>query len=355
MKVCIVTVYDNINSGSYWQAYALGHVVKMLGHEVYYYKRKKIGASSSIAFQLKVIVRYLSNLHFLETIDYIKRIIAFQNTSFDYNIIKKSSKIFNNIECFILGSDTIWEISSNYYKNNKRIFWGDIFYPRKVISYAGSISNTPQETILTNQDFSNSVKNWAAISVRDAYTKKTLSSLTNKPIDIVCDPTLLLKEDFYRKICNPQTGEYVFLYLFKTPHAKQLAHIQSFANNNELKIICGTQRHIFPNADDFIINSPYQFIEYMLGAKYIITDTYHGTAFSINFNKQFVVINRSMNKVIDILSTFELTDRIVNDELNITTILNKDIDYSLINPTIDKYRKESLLFLKKNISNKTDT
>ena len=348
MNVCIVTVYDSINSGSYWQAYALGQILKMRGYEVYYYKRPQKDASSSLAVQLKNIIRKLLLLHFIETYDYIRQIISFKKRHQDFPIIDKSNKQFEYIDCFILGSDTIWNLNSVYFKNNKATFWGDIFCNKKVISYAGSIANTKYE-LLAAHNCAYSIKNWESISVRDAYTKNTFSKLTDRIIHLVCDPTLLLSENHYKGLCEPKTGNYIFLYLFKKLNHTQDLQLLTFAAKNHMEIICGTNRNISTNIKGFIINNPYNFMAYMLGAKYVITDNYHGTVFSTNFNKQFVVINRDLIKVQDFLSLIGLADRIVDRESDINDTMHQTINYDYANQILQELKRDSLIFLEENL------
>ncbi|MBR4621167.1 MAG: polysaccharide pyruvyl transferase family protein [Salinivirgaceae bacterium] len=350
MKVCIVTAYNNLNSGSYWQAFALGYILKNAGCEVYYYKCPSKGAKSSIRETIKNIWKKLHGLEFAEAIDYIKKIVLFRMSKGFFTIVNPSGKKFNEINCFILGSDTIWNLDSEYYKHNKPIFWGDFFIGKKIISYAGSIANTNTELLLNNQEFSKSINQWAAISVRDRFTQDAFSRLTKKNVSLNCDPSLLLQECHYKKFCQPQPGNYIFIYLFKPLSNKQNENIRKFADDNNLKVICGAQRKTFELSDKHIINSPNNFIRYMLGAKYVITDTYHGTLFSTNFNKQFVTINRNLKKANDYLSFLDLTNRIINTETNISEVIITPINYTQINQTINKIRHDSLSFLKNNLS-----
>lgn len=349
MRICIVTVYDSINSGSYWQAYALGQTLKMQGYEVYYYKRPQKDASSSLAVQLKNILRKLLSLRIVETLDYIRQIISFKKRQQDFSTIDKSNKEYEHINYFILGSDTIWNLNSAYFKNNKTTFWGDIFCNKKVISYAGSIANTKRE-LLDDNNCACSIKNWKSISVRDGYTKVSFSKLTDKKIHLVCDPTLLLPENHYKEICAPKTGNYIFLYLFKRLNHNQDCQLRTFAAQKHLGIICCTRRNISTHINRFIINSPYNFMAYMLGAKYIVTDNYHGTVFSTNFNKQFVVINRDLIKVQDFLSMIGLTDRIVDSETDINYSMNQTINYDNANQKIQELKRDSLMFLKESLN-----
>lgn len=88
----------------------------------------------------------------------------------------------------------------------------------------------------------------------------------------------------------------------------------------------------------------------MLGAKYIVTDNYHGTVFSTNFNKQFVVINRDLIKVQDFLSMIGLTDRIVDSETDINYSMNQTINYDNANQKIQELKRDSLMFLKESLN-----
>lgn len=349
MKVCIVTAYNNMNSGSHWQAYALGQILKMQGHEVYYYKREKKGTASSFIVQLNNIARKLFHLRFLETRDYIKRIISFKKTGKIFSIIDSSSILYNDIDYFILGSDTIWNLDSPYYNKNKTTFWGDIFFNKNIISYAGSIANTKTE-MLADSFYSNSINKWKSISVRDTYTKNLFSKLTTKQVHLVCDPTLLLPEKHYRGICKPKTRNYIFLYLFKKLNHNQDIQLRAFANKYGLEIICGTRRDISSQTDTYIINNPYNFMAYMLGAKYVVTDTYHGTIFSVNFNKQFVVINRDLTKIQDFLLNVSLADRIIDCESELDYTISKLINYDLANQKIQELRSYSLKYLEDSLN-----
>ena len=340
-----------MNSGSHWQAYALGQILKMQGHEVYYYKREKKGTASSFIVQLNNTARKLFHLRFLETRDYIKRIISFKKTEKEFTIIDPSSVLYNDIDYFILGSDTIWNLDSPYYNNNKTTFWGDIFFNKNIISYAGSIANTKTK-MLADDFYSNSINKWKSISVRDTYTKNFFSKLTTKQVHLVCDPTLLLLEKHYKRICKPKTGNYVFLYLFKKLNHNQDLQLRAFADKNGLEIIGGTRRDISSNTDKHIINCPYNFMRYMLGAKYVVTDTYHGTIFSVNFNKQFVVINRDLIKVQDFLSIVGLTDRIIDYESELYDIINQTINYNFTNQKLQELRNYSLKYLTDNLKEK---
>lgn len=344
MKICVVTVYDSINSGSFWQAYALGQVLKMQGHNVYFYKRGKNGASSSLAIQAKTIIQLLFRLQIAEACNYIRMLRLFTKAKSNFAVIDPTSTVYKEIDRFILGSDTIWNLNSEYFRRYRNIFWGDAFYGRKVISYGGSIANT-EASAFNDCCFHNSIKRWNAVSVRDEHTKDVFSNLINRTIHIVCDPTLLLTESYYKGICKPQTGNYIFLYIFKKLNINHDKQLREFADMNNLTIISGTKKGISTETDELVTNGPYNFMKYMLGAKYIVTDTYHGTVFSTNFNKQFIVINHKLMKINDFLSTVGLTSRIISENSSFMDTITSPINYSHTNKIIEEIRQNSIEFL----------
>lgn len=351
MKLCIVTVYDSLNSGSYWQAFALGQLLKTIGHDVYYYRRVKKGASSSKTRQLKKTLSFVLHGRIRDAKEFRKKISRFKAYAENFTIIDKSNKDFGSIDYFILGSDTIWNMDSKYFLNCKSVFWGDIFKQNHIISYAGSLANTDIKKLVPQSEYTNSLERWKSISVRDEYTKDVFSKLTDKEIKVVCDPTLLLESNDYKAIHKPISGDYIFVYLFNALTARQNRELRAFANARKLKIICGTYRNVVSGYDDFIINEPGSFMGHMLGAKYVITDTFHGTIFSANLQKNFVAINRNKKKVNGFLERTGLEDRLLSEEQSISELLEKNVDFSHANKIIKSIRDDSIAFLKNSIAN----
>ena len=348
MRICIVTVYDSINSGSFWQAYILGAQLERMGHAVFYYAREKKGSSSSAVHIAKTVGGMIKHLRYTEIKNYLFQIAHFRKSVSKFKVINQKSPIYREINCFILGSDTIWNVDDQYFKNTKSVFWGDVF-DRSIVSYAGSIGNTRMSVITENPDYAKSVNRWKAISVRDKYTYKVLSSITDKEIKLVCDPTLLFSEKEYRSLCKEREGRYIFLYLFEPLSIEQNRALRKFADGNDLKIICGIKKKSITEADEYIVNNPDSFVKHMLGASYVITDTYHGTVFSVNFSKQFIVPDRGKNKVNEFLDSVGLQERLIKQNEDIIDKLVNQIDYLPIMNKVEEMRNESIQFLESSL------
>lgn len=347
MKVCIVTVYNSVNSGSFWQAKALGLYLQKIGTEVYYYKRKNdLNSSSNKLIQKIKILKALLKDGIDGAQNQIKIYKEFSKLQKEFNIINKKATIYKEIDCFILGSDTIWNLESSYFFKNYEIYFGGIFKNTKKITYAASVGNTTYEKFANNYQISQMLADIKYISVRDKETYNIVKKLSIDDVKIVCDPTFLLTKEDYRKIESvPKDEKYIFLYLFSPLSQIQIEELQKFAKEKKLKIINGIKKEAY--CDKYITNSPYTFLNYMLYADFVITDTFHGTIFSVNLDKEFISINRQKKKVNDFLIRMNLKDRLINEKDNMFNILMKKVNYN--NCAKEKFRKESQKFIEKSL------
>ena len=343
MKACIVTVYNSENCGSYWQAYALKTFVESLGFQVLFLKRNLKGSSHSF----KTVFR-----HFLREIKKRKIKSAFGKIK-QYRTFNKDNKVFNTIndcdESFdvcILGSDTIWNLNSNYFAKERMTYWGKKSKAHITITYAASLANTSDEKIDKYPEVISYLDDLNAVSVRDQHTKDILSKYTDKKMNLVCDPTLLFDKTFYCQFCGDNhRGDFLFVYYFGRMPVYLEKHIKRFAKERKLRIVVMGDSMI--GDEQIFAYSSYDFIECYCYAKYIVTNTFHGTIFSVIFEKNSLINSDGKKKVKDILDRFGLNQRdysngadLINDfELN-------DLDYSNVTCKALELRKNSIAYLK---------
>lgn len=324
------------------QGRILGVALERLGHSVIYYDFAYRKHLSDCKDMLGIMLHQGRD----ETIKHLKSLKAFHYLRKQITITKK----IKDIDCVILGSDTIWDISRKHIQKNSDVLWGNVFDKVKIITYAGSIGNTPKELLKHKKNIENTVSKWAAISVRDSNTKDAISQFTNAKIFTVCDPTLLLKKkDYEQMIGDPIDSDYIFLYLFKDLSYEQSEELKAFAKNKKMKIIRGVNGVTNKAADFSVENSPLLFLQHMLAAKYVITDTFHGTIFSINLNKQFVAIDRGKNKVNDAIRFFRFEDRLITNDLPFVETLTFPIAYEERMASVDMIRDASWSYLETSI------
>lgn len=342
-NICIVTLYKSYNCGSYYQAYALGEYLKQKGYNVNYLKINYT-IFSTLLTKLKPLKRLLVN-GLKSYKKYKNEIKKFKKLQKKFKLISRS-RVNKKCDVIILGSDTIWNFDSNNLYKKRNIFLGT-FFKKKKIAYAVSVANTKLENYKKNKDIINDINKIENIAARDDYTKRELSSVTNKNVSVVCDPTMLIEKDIYlnniteRKIKE----EYIYVYTFEDLDSIQIEKITSYAKNNNLKIVSGIKEYSW--ADIHMDNEPKSFINGIYYSKYVITDTFHGTIFSTIFRKNFIIINRNKNKVNDFVKKIKLKNIIVNNDIDLIEKITKKTEYN--EKEINNYIKESKKYIENSI------
>ncbi len=333
MKISIVTVYNSYNCGSFLQAYALYRTLKKKGKDVTFLKRKtyrKNKLYSRIIFAAK---------HFAK--GKIKRAYFILVEYFMFHKIQKKLPKTNTLtgkDLVIYGSDTIWNMEDNYFKENWERYWG-VGINEKKITYAASVGSTDAEVFYQNPVFKESINAFSGISVRDEHTFEIAETLLedDKTPQMVVDPTMLVSRDEYDNMAEKcKEKDFILLYYFGKMTKMQTQNLQAFAKENKKKIIRFGKDIPF---------HPSLMIAYYKKADYVITDTFHGNVFSIIFNKNFVSFGKEKKKVENLLKSFGLSDRLLDKEDNIAEIFSVKIDYNTVNEILEQKRKQSLDYL----------
>lgn len=259
-----------------------------------------------------------------------------------------------DISTLIIGSDEVF----NCTQPGKRIgFSKDLFGEKhknsNVISYAASFGYTNIDRLKKykiDTDIKDMLsKNFSNISVRDNNSMEIVKKLTNLEPFLNLDPVLISNVD---KFANGKIKDsnYIIIYSYACRISKEEGEqIKEYAKSNGKKIISiGTYQEC---ADKTITPDPFKMLNYFKNADGIITDTFHGTIFSIIFNRKFVTLirNSNSNKLVDLLNRLKLENRIVNNLKDLKNNLNKEIDYKITNKIIENERNNAINYLKNNI------
>jgi hypothetical protein len=366
IKVGIVTIHMAYNYGAVLQAYALKHTIRKLGNicEIIDYRVESIyGCYYPFAdFYLSGL-----NLFSITGLRYIKynllsKIRWDKTAKFEHFIKKELSKnrIHNlkelkdiDYDIVVYGSDQIWNRSITGGEFEPFYFGKEIPHEVKKISYAASCGNA-NEDLKDDSYFLELVDEFDSISVREYELKDYLVS-AGKKAEVVLDPTLLLDKnewiDFIKKT-NRRSEKYLLIYtIYDSPSIRQRA--KKIAKENGLKIY-----EIDPNGEtcaDKVFNnlSPYEFVEVFSNAMYVLTNTFHGTCFSVIMNKEFEVYldkhKRNNSRIVNFLTTIDLGNRISFSENGNEIKMKEKIDYMRVNLQLTSLRKKSIEYLEHNI------
>ena len=333
MRVGILTFHDAQNHGAVLQAYALKKYIKKLGFDVnivnYHHKNIPDG------FPRKPNPERWDKFNL-----FIKELIDFEEKV--YTDERELEKL--EFDFWICGSDQIWntEITRGFNKG----FFLDFNTKGKKISYAVSMG-IPKLPEKYETDFKRSLNKFDKISVREESLKEYAQKFTNKTIIKVLDPTLLLEPDEYDKLMLEKSyGEYVLIYALE-PDERLSAIAKQIADEKKARILelnDKRQQNFF--CDQISDAGPQEFLTLVKNAKAIITNSFHGTVFSIIFKKEFYTISRlnrnlRMENILDIVG---MRDRLID---KIEDLKNVQVqDYNKAFEKLDLEKEKSQCFLK---------
>lgn len=337
MKIGIVTVYKTENCGSYLQAWALKRALERPGREVYFarYRGRTDGVWNFCVSIMKLCLRFR-----FETAGYcIRRREGF----------KKAQGVFQTIDgagadLYIYGSDTLWNFEQEWFRASSRLFLGqDVKRPK--VAYAVSAGSTSRDEFAAVEGIEEALGDFRAIAVRDEHTLKLVQAVSHRQ-DIVkaLDPTMLLRPADYEELMQGKpTGDYLFVYYFGRMSDELMTCVSGFARERGLRVVrMGSPDRRF---DVNITNAPSSFLTYFAGAKYVVTNTFHGCVFAILFNKQFVTDGYGKKKVQDLMESFRLSGRCLHRASDLNRLLDEKIDYESVDREIEVRRRESLDYL----------
>ncbi len=362
--VGILSMQRVINYGSFLQAYALKQLLKQNGAgEVYFVdiipgksltKRSYLATNKYIGYTRKII-------DILSSGNIISRI----KTSVFSRKIKRSIKaswpmlgleyIYSDpFDLIIIGSDEVFNCTQDVYWGYSKQLFGDIpvSTSHKVSSYAASFGSTDIEK-LKQYNIDNEIAHYLSklisISVRDENSAIIVEKLTHKTPLIHIDPVLAYgyKQEIADFDKTPVDYSYMIVYSYqgRISDVKEIEAITNFAKNKNLKLISIFCRYDW--CDEAIIpETPFKVLRWFKFAEYIVTDTFHGTIFSIITESKFATFIRpsNHNKLGYLLSSLSLGDRETN-AYSLSKKLSKSPDYCTCNLILNQKRKETLLYL----------
>lgn len=349
MKISLITIHDiGNNYGSTLQSCALYRYLKKLGYEVelvnYQPQYKSLmGMLKTIAVNLIFLRNYLVRKRKFET--YYKSYMKLTS------IYKNYLALCNNppkADVYMVGSDQVWNVTfpcgqdDAYYLNY-------INSPNK-ISYASSLGR--EFNMAELHSLKQKINNFCYISVREHYSSLQLSTIGINA-NYVLDPVFLLSNDDYlQDIKIPSYKKYLLVYAInKDELLDMVAQRISLERNLKVILIGGFAKKIKCHAF-YRSAGPKDFLSLIANAEFILTSSFHGAAFSLIFNKQFLVVQPKINslRIKDLLNSLGITNREIKD-FNDYEKHKNNINYNIINKNMNKLIEQSRQFLIYNLKN----
>lgn len=365
IKIGTITFHGAQNFGSVLQTYALQEFVKELcnesGQDCFY---NVINYRTIFQKSFYSIYKPVNNPKNL-----VKNAVAFFNSSalkiknrkFEDFLIKyinlteeiseayELEKFSSAFDYYISGSDQIWNVRSADFES---AYFLDFVKVGKKISYATSFGPLKIDWNLYDKDnYSSLLSEYSNISVRETGSAENVALLISKDCEINVDPTFLLKKEQWQKIqsnANYKNGKYILLYCLE-PSKEQLNMAKAISKKLNLPILITRYNNKNDIINGFVKkydSGPLDFLSYIDNAALVLSSSFHGTAFSMIYNKPFYVFN-GMNdsRISSILKRSALEDRTIEKYDDIDKINLEKIDFSVVNEVIDNEREKSRKYL----------
>lgn len=353
MKIKTITCHKVYNVGASLQAYALARYLKDLGHDVeiidyepeYLSRHYRLDVvnnpkyESVIVRQLYLLVKLPGRLRALgsqrkKNFDgFAKKYLPVTEKQYYSN--EELKKEPPNADIYLAGSDQIW--NTIFQNGRDPAFYLD-FAPQDTIraSYAASFAT---EDIV--EEWKGPIKKWLKnlnfVSVRESSGEKIIKKLGIENVTRVVDPVFLLEKRQWEEFCDISSFQESYLLIYDFESNLEINEFaKKVATERGLKIYS-----IFKNqvADQcFLQTGPLEFLNIVYKADYIVSNSFHATAFAIIFEKSFAVFERD-----------EQINARMNDMLQMLGLqkINENVDYTKVNVIIKEKVEESKKYLKK--------
>jgi len=355
-KVGIITFHFAHNYGAMLQAYAMqeqllsmGYDASIIDYEPFYHKRFyerehfkdciEISPVKTIRHMIGYMLRFPLGANRYNNFESFK---LNRMRLYPYN----PDSDFSEFDYILLGSDQIWNqaLTNNCFDGP---YFGEGFRS-KVFSYAASSKYKALSGDLKEQ-FRIKLRHLFAIGVRESSFKELLQPLTDKPISVNLDPSLIIEKDSLSalELSPPIKTKYVVIYEVN-PHKEVILMAKNYARKHGARVVSLVAylewRRRFQHCDQ--VASPEKFLAYIKNAACVFTTSFHGTAFSILFNTPFFAVRQNTNddlRIESLLLQLGIEDHFVSLDARPT---DNKIVFSDVNSRLQALKSSSLDYLK---------
>ena len=367
MKIGVLTLHRVKNYGSVLQTYAVSEVLKQKGHEVeiidYIPERmrpwpdllyvrpdrytSKDGKKNMIKKAVLVVASILPRAYYYNQFrSFIERRVT--TTPKKYYTFESLCNAGFDFDMYLNGSDQIWNMD-----------WENDIDRAYLLGFApegkrkGSFAASFGKNKLTEHEIDVMgayLRKYSDISVRES---SGLSILADMGIDYgvhIIDPTLMLTKEDWGKIASKRLIKEKYLLIYQLqPDSDLIKYARKIADAEGLIVVDFCRNLKCGNGVDrnLAFRKPEDFLSAIMYADFVVTDSFHCTAFSVNFNKRFLSLNHYYpERQRSLLDKMDLMDRFIPKNADIdTNKLLQPIDYNTVNDKLSKEREHAHSFL----------
>ena len=368
MRIAILTLRLHKNYGGVLQNYALNKFLTDLGNDV-----KTINVVWDIrpkgVHALLVYFKRLLMLLYGKKVDLFKekhimeqdQISNAQIAEFKHKYIPMTEvyfvpgspfqKLNRQFDAYVVGSDQVWR--PKYTRGIEKYFFDFLTDSNAIrFSYSASFGSSDNEySEKKRQICGELIKKFKGVSVREESAINLINAKLKWDVNPIqhIDPTFLLTQENYKQlILHPTKFGGLYNYILDNNHDKTMVlnKLSSRLNLTPYTLLKGS----LSNESDEVLKSVEDWLSALAGADYVFTDSFHGCAFSIIFNKPFLVYGnaqRGKARFLSLLSLFGLEDRYIDASTDYKdSLMETPINWKRVNQIIIKERERSLCYFK---------
>lgn len=391
-KIGLVTVTYVNNFGSHLQSFALQQVIRSLGYDVeiitpkgiekdiekrrFRYLLSRFYDINELKSYISVFEKKLAKIYdkkFAKLIDSRNKVFTdFANKEYVLSSVahtwEELSKLCSGYSSVIIGSDQNWRpanIAGGYYTIE--------YVPDNVNKVAYSTSFGIPKVISSQKEkakfFLDRINH---LSVRENSGQRIIKELLDRDVPVVCDPTILVSKSEWEEYIKTKSqtdinavtkAPYILCYFLgeNQMHRRFAQKLKEKTGYKIVSILYGEGRHYQESPEFYDIPlysvGPLDFVNLISKAQYMCTDSFHGCAFSLIFQKELFAFYKtsskskmSVNDRLDsMLGWAGVKGRIISEEVEITEALLKPIDYLEVGKRMEEKREMSMLFLRNSL------
>lgn len=342
MKIGIITIHCSPSYGGSLQSFALYKYLELQGHDTevidllrpthieYRHSLHHFWLRSSFVSKLSCVIQSVLHLNLYRT-----KGKGYNENFVEFNKMVKLGKTYRSVDelyrqppkydAYMTGSDQVWNPNQPYITEPYFLTFVRKGAGRK-IAYAASVGLSKlsdKEKML----YKRWIEDYDYVAVREQSLQTYLCSFINKPISRVADPSFLLDRDYWKSIAIFPAPQKSYILLFELSHNNELiSFCRRLSEQSGLKlIVLGQSEPIIDKIDYEVVNTagPKEFLGYIANAEMVITDSFHGTVFSIimeskNFYSYIAPGNKKGSRIIDLLSQYKVEDHLLVPDLKQT-------------------------------------
>ncbi len=364
LRTGLITFHFSHHYGAQLQAYATMKAIQGLGHEceIIDYRLPDAVRASQLYKKSATVRGMISDAHttlhyaqFKRRVDRFNAFVAEEmpQTAKRYGGFADLQADPPSYDVYVAGSDQIW---------NPYIFEDKQFDPSFLLAFAKegrrisygpsfAVSELPQDKAQQLKDY---LEPFSALSVREKRGQALVERCTGRTARVVLDPTLLLRREDWARQANPPKDNqpYILCYFVSDPGAAA-SYAKALSERTGLPIVqlAGARRKINGCRKLVFDAGPREFLGLFRNADYVVTNSFHGAVFSLQFGRPFFtsmspkeLANPTDSRIYSLLSRLGCADRIIG--LDSTAALDAAMDYDTINAKLEEARADSLSYLK---------